>query len=214
MKTFVVGLLFSICLQVQAQTSVNYNALPGVATLQVTLFNNESIQGSTYLFKDWSNLAKIYADNGRIFDVKNINFNANSTKFSSKIAKDSIFTFYNIYKVEVNKRHFERIENKFYEVLYTFDDKQMFLKEYFVEIKPELHIITSTVIGPGKYVIEDKFYLYTTNSGLSKFWLSKKNVLKMVNSKKSLVLKQARKRKLSFSKEKDIIEIFKYYDTL
>lgn len=215
MKNLIIGLLFVAYFQVHAQTAVNYNGNSGtgVATLQVTLFNDESVKGSVYLFKDWVNSARMYTDGGEIIDIKNINFNTYNGKFSSKISKDSIFTFHKIYKVEVNGKNFRKIDDKFYEVLHVFDDKQIFLKEYFAKIEPELHKITSTVIGPGKYVIENKFYLYK-NRNLEKIWLSKKNVLKIVDSEKSLVLKQARKRKLSFSKEKDIIEIFKYYDTL
>ena len=89
----------------------------------------------------------------------------------------------------------------------------MFLKEYSVKVEPELHIITSTVIGPGKYVIEDKFYIFKNNK-LDKFWLSKKNTLKMLSSQKQLILKHSKNNKLSYSKENDIVEIFKYYDSL
>ena len=213
MKNLILGLLLITCSQVQAQTSVNYNTSPGVATLQTTLFNNESVQGSVYLFENWDNSARIYSDGGGIIDIENINFNVQNAKFSSKIAKDSIFTFYKIYKVEVNGKHFERVNNKIYEVLYTFDDKSMFLKEYSVKVEPELHIITSTVIGPGKYVIEDKFYIFKNNK-LDKFWLSKKNTLKMLSSQKQLILKHSKNNKLSYSKENDIVEIFKYYDSL
>ncbi|WP_339917019.1 hypothetical protein [Yeosuana marina] len=206
--------LSSVFFIAEAQTHASYNfGSNGVGILRAAINSDDGVGGSTFLFKEWNNLGKLYSDNGKVVDIMNINFNVKDDMFSTKISKDSIFNFYKVYKVEINGRQFKRIENKFYEVLYIFNDKRMFLKEYSVKIEPELHIITSTVIGPGKYVIEDEFYLYK-NGNLEKLWLNKRNVLKMLNSEKSLILKQAKNCKLSFSKEKDIVEIFKYYDTL
>jgi len=207
-------LVFSVCLQ--AQTNISYSpssGTSGVATMNATLSGESGITGSIYLFKEWDQPAKVFTVNNKVINVPNINYNAKNSFFASKMAKDSIFIFHGIHKVEAQGKRFDKIGDKFYEVLYTFDDHRMFLKEHIAVEKPELHPITSTVIGPGKYVFEEKYYLFTNNELLS-FWPSKKNILDAVDSEKSAVNQQVKAQKWSFSKEEDIIKIFKYYDTL
>ncbi|MCK0125454.1 hypothetical protein MWU76_13735 [Gelidibacter sp. F2691] len=216
MKThfIMILLVFSACLQ--AQTNISYNpssGTSGVATMNATLSGESGIAGSIYLFKEWVLPAKVFTVDNKVINVPNINYNAKNSFFASKMTKDSIFIFHGINKVEAQGKRFDKIGDKFYEVLYTFDDHKMFLKEHIAVEKPELHHITSTVIGPGKYVFEDKYYLFTNNELLS-FWPSKKNILDAVDSEKSAVNQQVKTQKWSFSKEEDIIKIFKYYDTL
>ncbi|MDN3492640.1 hypothetical protein [Winogradskyella bathintestinalis] len=215
-----VSIIFSFmsvfCFLAQAQTNVSYSpasGLTGTSTLNTTIMSDNSVSGSVYLFKNWENLARLYTDNDKVFSVKNINFNMDIAEFSVELSKDSIFTFQNIDKVEVNGKRFKKVQNKFYEVLYTFKDNKMFLKEYIVKIEPELHLITNTVIGPGKYVTEEHLYLYK-NDAIEKFWPNKKNVLNVLNSEKSAVVKYKKNRKLSYTKEEDLVQMFQYYDTL
>ena len=84
--------------------------------------------------------------------------------------------------------------------------------EYLLKIEPELHKITNTVIGPGKYNTENKYYIYK-DGDIEKLTLNKKHILEIVNSKESLVIKYVKSNRLSFSSEEDIVKIFQFYDS-
>lgn len=203
-------------LTLNAQTRINYNSLSnnagGIGTMDATLMGVAGVEGSPFLYENWNNFAIVYINNGEKIQTQSINFNIEKSKFSSKISKDSIFIFDNIDKVEINDKVFVKLKSKFYESLVTREEGNL-LKEYTVKIEPELHKITSTVIGPGKYKKESKYFYYEKGI-LKKIKLKKKDILKVLSSKKGKVLEYVKGYKLSFNKEKDIIKIFKFYDSL
>jgi hypothetical protein len=201
---------------INSQTSINYNVLSksggSIGTIDATLSSNSEVLGSPFLYKDWNNFAIMYLNNGNVFKTKNINFNIEKSNFSFKISKDSIFIFDNIDKIEFTEQNFININNKFYESLVTRKEGNL-LKEYTVKIEPKLHIITSTVIGPGKYKKGSKYFYYE-NGKLNEIKLRKKDIIEVLNLKKDKVLKYVKSQNLSYTNEKDVIEIFKFYDTL
>ena len=75
--------------------------------------------GTEYLFDEWENSAVIHTKDKHRFLVKNINLNINRNAFSSRFAKDSIFTFNfnNIEKIiliiENSKIFIHKMERKF-----------------------------------------------------------------------------------------------------
>lgn len=217
MKTllFVASLLFVIE-GALSQTYVNFNnqSREGLGTLDSYINNSSGVEGTPYLFDSWMNSAKIYLDNGKTVNVKNINFNAETSQFVSQLSRDSIFTYYKIYKVEVNHKNFERIGNKFYEVLFKTNNLLSLLKYHTVEIEPERHKITNVIIGPGSYINTADYYINDSNSGVKKITLKKKEILKILASKKAPITKFAKDNRLSYAKEKDVIKIFQYYNSI
>jgi hypothetical protein len=197
-----------------SQTQIKYNSLSNtygsIGTLDAALFNNNDIEGSPFLFDSWNNFASIYINNKKKIDLQNINFNTQNSTFISKISKDSIFTFYYIDKVIINDRVFIQINNKFYENIASFNNSSL-LKAYSLEIVPEKHKITNTIIGPGKYEIKSEYFL-NYNGNLEKFKLRKKDILNKSNSRKNIVIRYVKNNKLSFSKEEDVIKIFNFLD--
>ena len=209
----VLGLILT-CSTIIAQTRVNYssttNAYGSIGTVDANLNNSDGVEGSPLLLNDWNNSATIYLDNDKQLDIQNINFNIQNSTFASKMSKDSIFTFYNVNKVVMNNRTFIQINNKFYENLATINDGYL-LKSYSLKVVPEKHKITNTVIGPGKYEIENDYFLIN-NGKLSGIKLRKKDILQHVNTKKDKVSKYVKDHKLSYSKERDIVKIFEHFE--
>lgn len=212
MKNLVLALLITGTASLKAQTFVSYTSVSGGGTIDSNLNKRDAVQGSTFLFKDWNNSARLFCTDQRIFDVENINFDLKNDNFASMISKDSIFIFDNIFKVKINNRQFVNLKNKFYETMYSSNNNFVFLKEYLLKIEPELHKITNTVIGPGKYNTENKYYIYK-DGDIEKLTLNKKHILEIVNSKESLVIKYVKSNRLSFSSEEDIVKIFQFYDS-
>jgi hypothetical protein len=210
MKNLILVLFIGITATLKAQTFVNYSS-GGIGVLDSNLNNSKGVQGSTYLFNDWNSTGRVFCNNQQIFDVENLNFDVKNTRFVSKISNDSIFIFDNIFKVNINGRNFVSLKNKFYESLYSSNHNFVFIKEYLLKIEPELHKITNTVIGPGKYKIEDKYYVYKDGE-ISKLNLNKKQILEILKKYKSEVLKYTKDYHLSFSDEEDVIKIFNFYN--
>ncbi|MGZ0014997.1 hypothetical protein [Yeosuana sp. AK3] len=217
MKLKFIWLIVLTTVSLKAQTYMNYSSLSSaggnIGTIDFSINKDNDVEGSSYLFKDWDNSARIYSNNQQIIDLNNINLDLRIVKFASKISEDSIFVFDDIYKVKINERIFSNIKNNFYEVLYTDKDNFIFLKKHILKVEPERHKITNTVIGPGRYEIESKYYIYKNNE-LNKLVLNKKYILEMLAAKNSLISKYQKDYKLSYSKEEDVIKIFQYYNSL
>jgi len=100
MKNLVLALLITVTASLKGQTFVSYTSVSGGGTIDSNLNKRDAVQGSTFLFKDWNNSARLFCTDQRIFDVENINFDLKNDKFASMISKDSIFIFDNIFKVK------------------------------------------------------------------------------------------------------------------
>lgn len=217
MKNFIVLIaLISTSFLAHAQTYVNYNLLSNsagsIGTIDATLNSNSEVAGSPFLFENWENTAVLYIPNSGKVLTNNINFNIEKSEFTSIISETSVFIFENLDKVEVNDKVFVKLKNKYYQSLVTSNDG-MLLKEYTVKIEPKRHIITSTVIGPGKYE-KGSVYFYYKNGMLNKLPLRKKTIIKVLISEKTAIINYVKEHKLSYSNEKDVIKIFNFYKSL
>ncbi|MDO7170715.1 hypothetical protein [Mariniflexile sp. AS56] len=213
MKKNIAALLIFISFSLKAQTYVNYTSVSGGGSIDSNLNKGDVVEGSTFLFEDWNNRARVYCSDQRILDVENINFDLKTGKFASKISKDSIFIFENVFKIKIQNRNFVTLKKIFYESIYTSSSHDfVLLKQFILKTEPELHKITNTIIGPGKYKIEYKYHIYK-NGDMVKLNLNKKHVLEVMGSIKPLVLKHVKNNKLSYTKEGDVIKILQYFDT-
>ncbi len=185
------------------------------------LSNNESGEkyiGSFFLFDDWKNNCKIQI-NGKEFRLNNVNFNIQNNEFLSEIGKDSVFTVIPKYIdfITINnkkfKYHLYKGENKFFEVLFESKKKLSIFKGYHIRIIPKSNI--GMLDRPFDEIrIEKKFYALNS-SKLIGFKLKKKDILKQIDKdKQNAIMKYIVEKKLSYKREKDVVEIFKYYDTI
>lgn len=187
----------------------------------VELSNNVSgdkYAGELFLFDDWKNRGEVQI-NGKKYTLLNVNFNIRNNEFLSEIGKDSVFTVLPKYIdfITINdkkfKYHLYKGENKFFEVLLDNKKKLSIFKGY------HIRIISKSDIGmldrPFDEVRrEEKFYILN-DSKLIGFKLKKKDILKQIDKdKQKAIIKYIIEKKLSYKREKDVIEIFKYYNTI
>ncbi len=180
--------------------------------------NGEKYIGSFFLFDNWKNNCKIQI-NGKEFRLNNVNFNIQSNEFLSKIGEDSVFTVLPKYIdfITINnkkfKYHLYKGENKFFEVL--LDTKNIFslFKGHYIRIIPKSEV--GMLNRPYDEIRREKKFYILNGSKLIGFKLKKKDILKRIDKdKQNIIIKYVVEKKLSYKREKDVVEIFKYYNTI
>lgn len=189
-----------------ASSSRSYGSTSGV-------FINpaKKAQGSVHLFKNWNNLAVIYASDQQKFSLKNINLNIERNTFESKISEDSIFTFNfnNIDRFIVNNRTFKNFyydsSNRVFEVVYE-SGKVSLLKGYKIQLvkgSPNPMLNRSTDKN-----VQKQFYFVKKGSSIEPFRLKKKSILSLMSSNQAKAAENyAKEHKLSFKKDADVNRI-------
>jgi hypothetical protein len=180
---------------------------------------DNTIEGSVYLFTEWEGLFKIFIDQNKYYSADNLNYNINSKVLESKISKDSVFQF-DVKKISFIKSGEEKY--KFYTINKQFElsqelydsSKNIFIKIVKLDlINGELNPLTQERTK-SKYERKIKYFCKVANNEFVEVDLKKKPILKLLGEKSKLVEKYASDSKLSFSSEKDLVKIFKYYDSL
>lgn len=175
--------------------------------------------GSPYLEKDFT-VGKIFLPTGQVLNAR-MRLNAYSDSFE----------FYNqgklraLLKVEGTKVFYKN--EKFvledlkgnrdnYLVELVGSGKIKFYKKYnmkFAEAKKAESSYGSD--KPAKFSLQVNFFVKTSPSNKFKnIRLKKKDILSTMKDNESLIKKYVKVQKLSFSKEKDIIKLFNYYNSL
>ncbi len=206
-------------LTLYAQTFVNYGALGpggGGGTVKAYIKPGESSTTSNpYLFKAWNNNSMMTTQDGKTLLVPNINFDVENSMFVAKISTDSVFSFYNIDKVDVNNQSFKRYDGKFYQVLYENKNSVVMLKHFsLVEKKAVIHATTNTILKPSEFKIISKYFVILFDNALQEIKLNKKNILSVLHKNEESIMDFVKKKRLSFSKEEDVIDIIHFYATL
>ena len=178
----------------------------------------EKFKGSYYLFKDWNNKGKVQLS-GKLYTFNNVNFNIQNNEFMSEIGQDSVFTVIPRYIdfIEINNKKYRYElfdgQNKFFEVLYSAKNKSSVLKGFHIRVIPksEMGMLNRPYDELRK---EEKLYI-SNGKEIGLYKPKKKELLKFIEtSRQAEILKYMKAQKLSFKKEKDIIKLFEYYDTL
>ncbi|NNC69969.1 MAG: hypothetical protein HKN90_04010 [Flavobacteriaceae bacterium] len=180
--------------------------------------HGEKYIGTYYLFKDWSNSSRIHLT-GKEFVLNNVNFNVQTNEFMSEIGQDSVFTVIPNYidRIAIGDRNFTynfyKNENKFFEVLFSASKKISLYKGFHIRIIPKSEM--GMLNRPYDEVrIEEKLYLIYDQE-IVELKKKKKDILGFIEKDlQNDLLIYIKSKKLSYKKEKDLIEIFKYYDTL
>ncbi|MEZ4795817.1 MAG: hypothetical protein R2785_01495 [Flavobacteriaceae bacterium] len=189
----------------------------GVGGGTMTFFNPpRKVDGTEYLFDEWTNFAVIYTEDNQRFALRNINLNIKQNAFVSKVEGDSLFTFSfnNIEKVQINgktyKNYYWNDDNRVYEIIYEGKDFSIIKGFKIVEVvgsaNPMLNRSRDRLIRKWFYYIKD-------DKGIHYFKLTKGKVLKALNLpefEESKLLAYAKQNNLSFKDEDDLRKILEF----
>ncbi|QMU63733.1 MAG: hypothetical protein GKR88_05140 [Flavobacteriaceae bacterium] len=98
--------------------------------------------------------------------------------------------------------------------MHPFEGMYSFLKSYqLVIVSGAKDPISQSKISSDKYAHKEMYY-YLINDEINKLKLNKKGIVKVFGKENfTIVKKYAKKQKLSFRDEKDVIHIFTYYNS-
>ena len=175
------------------------------------------ILGSVYLFDEWNNSAEIHTLSDERFLVRNINLNINRNAFEAKLTdSDSLFSFNfnNIKHIVINdkiyKNYYYNDDNRVYEIIYD-TEKFSIMKGFSVKLVKG-HYNPMVRISNDKYAKFSSYFIKLNNS-IKPFKLRKKSVINLLSADKNNISRletYVNAKKLSYKKEKDVIQILDY----
>jgi len=219
------NILTVLCLLLSGSvyTQTNFNAGISIGGNDTNLgssffYNTRNvILGSVYLFDEWDNSAEIHTLSSEKFLVRNINLNINRNAFEAKLTdSDSIFSFNfnNIKQVVINdkiyKNYFYNDDNRVYEIIYE-TEKFSIMKGFSVKLVKG-HYNPMVRISNDKYSKFSSYFIKLNNS-IKPFKLRKKSVINLLSADKNSISRleiYVNTKRLSYKKEKDVIQILDY----
>ena len=219
------NILAVLCLLLSGSvyTQTNFNAGISIGGNDTNLgssffYNTRNvILGSVYLFDEWDNSAEIHTLSSEKFLVRNINLNINRNAFEAKLTdSDSIFSFNfnNIKQVVINdkiyKNYFYNDDNRVYEIIYE-TEKFSIMKGFSVKLVKG-HYNPMVRISNDKYSKFSSYFIKLNNS-IKPFKLRKKSVINLLSADKNSISRleiYVNTKRLSYKKEKDVIQILDY----
>ena len=221
MKKILVILCLLLSSSVYTQTNFSAGFSVGGNDLNYgsTFFYNTRnvILGSVYLFDEWNNTAEIHTLADERFLVRNINLNINRNAFEAKLTgSDSLFSFNfnNIKHIVINdkiyKNYYYNDDNRVYEIIYE-TEKFSIMKGFSVKLVKG-HYNPMVRISNDKYAKFSSYFIKLNNS-IKPFKLRKKSVINLLSVDKNNISRletYVNAKKLSYKKEKDVIQILDY----
>ncbi|CAA0218455.1 conserved hypothetical protein [Tenacibaculum maritimum] len=183
----------------------------------LTKYIDNNIKGTVFLYENWKNTMTIFTKDKKSFKLSNSNYDALKDDFASKISKDSIFIFnkLNIEYVKIREKIFKKYNYKNKEVFFNvlYDGKEIrFFKRYKVIVKEgSFNPMTQKKTTEDFYKLKEDYFINKGNK-IFKIALKRKAVLEIIGKEAKAIRKYAKEHKLSFKKEKDLIEILKYME--
>ncbi|CAM1361715.1 exported protein of unknown function [Tenacibaculum soleae] len=228
-------LWFFNCLSQSNNSGIGMNYMPdnikqntifiGVDDRFPTFLNNKEnkekkISGTIFFSENNSKLI-VFLKNKKKYHFDNGNYNVKTNDFVVSIENDSLFIFdtknvdYFRFKGEKFKKYFYKDGVKrFFSVLTEKNNKNILLKGYFIKIQPgQINSLTKVKLTNDKYSIKYKYYL-KKGDDIKEIKLKKREILKALNKKREKIINYVDKKDLSFKKEKDVIKIFNYYNSI
>lgn len=174
------------------------------------------IEGSLYLFPNTRGSFMVATKNGDIHQLFNLNYNIQTDKLESFISNDSIFQF-DLSKLDyiVNNNNKYKVifegglEGLFLEV-FNSDKVKLYKKSYISAKEGIVNPMTNSMIRESMYVEKFHYYFFKEDEYLETR-LTKRNVLKVLSDKKSMIKVFVSSNKLSYSSEVDLKRILDYY---
>ena len=221
MKKILVILCLLLSSSVYTQTNFSAGFSVGGNDLNYgsTFFYNTRnvILGSVYLFDEWNNSAEIHTLADERFLVRNINLNINRNAFEAKLTgSDSLFSFNfnNIKHIVINdkiyKNYYYNDDNRVYEIIYE-TEKFSIMKGFAVKLVKG-HYNPMVRMSNDKYAKFSSYFIKLNNS-IKPFKLRKKSVINLLSVDKNNISRletYVNAKKLSYKKEKDVIQILDY----
>jgi hypothetical protein len=177
-----------------------------------------TVKGSPYLFENWTNISTIYSGEGKMFTVRNLNYDTKIDRFVTKVSVDSVYVFNtrSLKQAKVNNQFF-KLYNKnnvySYFELIAFGKGKEILKQSKKKIKKGAKDPFTNSYKQDRYVLNVKYFV-NSEEGMQELQLKKKSFLALFGKHASQIKKFMKKQKLSFKKDLDIAEIFKYYNQI
>lgn len=186
--------------------------------------NNNEVLGTPYMLKDWVGNLTFRTNNGKIFKVSNANFDKFNQKFVVKISKDSIYEFghdnidFAFLSVSTDTLKFKKVylnddlKKSLVDVLIE-NKKASFYKVHKSRVKEgSKNPMTNQKVTKDKLVDSDEYYLKVNNK-IKLIRLKEKSFRKRIKEFRNLKT-YAANNSLSFKKEKDVVKIINYYNSL
>lgn len=176
--------------------------------------NRSTIQGSRYLFSTWDGNYIIQSIQGIRYNLNSLNYNLESKKLESLLSKDSIFELRSsqVDFILANNKKYKVVNEELFQELNS--GKYKIYKQFNVKVKDAfVNPMTKQESSPAQYTQTEKLF-YFKDGILMPLKLNKKEVLGILSDKEAEVVKFAKEKDFSFSKEVDVIKIVNYYNTL
>jgi len=173
----------------------------------------EDVKGNPFLFEEWNTKGVVYSD-GKIYNVDKLNYNIYKEEIGALKEKESVFVYDSQYidSVKIDNVRLHKLDGKFYEVLQTGSKASLF-KKYDTRIVDGMVNNMDGTKQKDRLVIMDDYYVRTQGK-LEKFKPSKGSLEDIFGSEAQEMKKIIKAEKLSYKKEKDLINIFEFYNGL
>jgi len=173
----------------------------------------EDVKGNPFLFEEWNTKGVVYSD-GKIYNVDKLNYNIYKEEIGALKEKESVFVYDSQYidSVKIDNVRLHKLDGKFYEVLQTGSKASLF-KKYDTRIVDGMVNNMDGTKQKDRLVIMDDYYVRTQGK-LEIFKPSKGSLEDIFGSEAQEMKKIIKAEKLSYKKEKDLINIFEFYNGL
>ncbi|MDD5152208.1 MAG: hypothetical protein PHC28_17310 [Flavobacterium sp.] len=178
------------------------------------------IDGTQYLFPSWQGIYEIYFHDKKKYVIENLNYNIKSQSLEFKIKNDSVFQFdsnkIDFIKNYLGKYKFYNINdnNQLCQELYM-SNTMILLRGYAVKLVDEvINPMTKELISNARYEKKNRYFCKINENEITEIVLKRKQILKLFGDKMKEVEAYVSKSKLSYTSEKDLLQIFQYYDSI
>ena len=174
-----------------------------------------TVKGDVYLFDNWKNLGAIFTEQGSKYNLKSINYDTKQDRFVTRLAPDSVFVFsaQSIKQVKLKTKNYKRYFNqgvyKYYEVLAYAKGLEL-LKKSKKELKKGAKDPFTNGYKSDRYILITK-YFFNSNLEIKELKLRKRAFLGFFGEDTKKIKQLMSKHKLSYKKEKDLVQLFDHY---
>ena len=185
-----------------------------------TIYNTNSVRSKNakklLVNEKWDSKLTIYTKEKKQYTFRTGNFNVESRDLLVKNKK----AYYSLNKSNIEffylgNKKFVKVDDKFHNIL-KLGKKASLYKEYFVQASSSNSVnnaVFNNMGGETKKTIKSKFFVIKNNEKHF-FKLRKKSFKTLFKNDYAALKEYAKKHKLSFNKENDVVLIFDYYNSL
>lgn len=229
MKNILLTLVFVVTIStfMQAQTTSDANGIlvpisfAGDLRKIVTIRPEEQIKevkGSVYLYKDFVLNGIVSTTKGETFNINNMNIDLKNQEFVAKYARDSIFVFSNLSKVQIINTQYFKSGGQIYTILFEGNNFSILKNMKKILKDAVINKMNGLTVSPARWYTEIKYFKFNNDQEHPKIIeikLNKNNLLKLIAVDKQKNIKSfIKNNSYSFKNENDVKKIFNYYNSL